>query len=399
MNTSAPIATEPNTAPTESVLLGRVVWLLWAIVLSIAVAFAYFASSLCVTLVLSAFLAMVVDPVVTLLDRCRLSRTISAALIVLAGLFAVAMLGYASYSRVSNSIDQIPEYTERIQDLISPLTRKMAKVEEGANRLAPAVPGKKVQQVQIKETVSWTSYIIRGAGPISSAVLILAVVPFMMYFCLIRKEAMFERLTISFGRKIDVPRFVNELTGMVRGFAIGNLLIGSVIALVTIIVLYSLRMPGAFVLGVLSGFLNLIPFIGAIAGAALPLAAGLLQFHTPAPFMIISLTVIALHIVSANLFIPKFIGRRVNIGPAAATAGILFWGWLWGPIGVLLAIPLTATVKLAADAHPSLLHLSNILAESPRILPHWLKTSSERFYRAVPHLRHKSPERKETGEL
>jgi hypothetical protein len=64
--------------------------------------------------------------------------------------------------------------------------------------------------------------------------------------------------------------------------------------------------------------------------------------------------------------IPKIIGSRVSIGPVAATAGILFWGWLWGLIGILLAVPLTALVKIVADCHPSLIHISNLLAESPR---------------------------------
>jgi AI-2 transport protein TqsA len=54
----------------------------------------------------------------------------------------------------------------------------------------------------------------------------------------------------------------------------------------------------------------------------------------------------------------------MNIGPVAATAGILFWGWLWGFMGVLLAVPLTRVVKLIADCHPALLHLSNMLGKS-----------------------------------
>ena len=390
MTTTAPTVPEPQTDPLPPVLLTRIAWLLCVIVLAIAVAFAFFASSLCVTLVFSGFLAIAVDPLVTFVERWHIPRAISAALIVLGGLCAFAMLGYASYNRISDSVDEIPQYTERIRELIAPLTQKLTKVEEGATQLTPTPPGKKVPQVQIKENVSWPSYIIRGAGPVSGAVLVLAVVPFMMYFCLIRKETMFERLTISLGRKIDVPRFVNSLTGMVRGFAIGNLVIGSVMAAITVAIFYAIHLDGALILGILSGFLNLIPFIGALLGAALPLAAGLMQFHKPTPFLIISLTVIALHIISANLLIPKIIGGRVNIGPAAATAGILFWGWLWGPIGVLLAVPLTATVKLAADAHPSLLNLSNLLAESPRVLPHWLRVSGERFSRTVPYFRKKA---------
>jgi predicted PurR-regulated permease PerM len=390
MNTSAPILPEPKSEPLQPLLLSRIVWLLWVIVLAIAVIFAYFASSLCVTLILSGFLAIAADPLVTLVERWHIPRPVSAALLVLGGLFLVALLGYSSYSRIANAVDQIPEYTERIRDFAEPLTQKIAKVQEGANKLTPAPIGKKVPQVQLKETVSWTSYIIRGAGPVSGAVLVLAVVPFMMYFCLIRKETMYERLTISFGRKIDVPRFVGSVTTMVRGFVLGNLVIGSAMAAITIIVFRAMDLEGALILGILSGLLNLIPFIGALVGAALPLAAALLQFHEPMPFLVIVLTVVLLHIISANLLIPKIIGKRVNLGPAAATAGILFWGWLWGPVGVLLAIPLTATVKLAADSHPSLLNLSNFLAESPRNLPRWLRVSGERFSRAVPYFRKKA---------
>ena len=71
-------------------------------------------------------------------------------------------------------------------------------------------------------------------------------------------------------------------------------------------------------------------------------------------------------VLDANVLIPKFIGSRVEIGPVAATVGILFWGWLWGVLGLLLAVPLTAFVKIVADSHPSLIHLSNLLAVTPR---------------------------------
>jgi predicted PurR-regulated permease PerM len=111
-----------------------------------------------------------------------------------------------------------------------------------------------------------------------------------------------------------------------------------------------------------------------------PLVAFLERFHLPrsasafstaGPFLIIVLTVASLHLASANLLIPKFIGSRVNIGPVAATVGRLFWSWLWGAIGLLLAVPLTGFVKLVAHCHPALLPISNLLAETPRPVPRW----------------------------
>src|SRR6202049_96662 len=177
---------------------------------------------------------------------------------------------------------------------------------------------------------------------------------------------------------------------MIRGFVAGNLIVGSVMAAATTLVLWSVGMKGAVPLGIASGLLNLLPFLGLIAALALPLAAALLQFNTPGPFIVIILTILFLHVVSANLLIPKFIATRVGIGPVAATVGILFWGWLWGVMGPLLAVPLTAFVKLVADCHPSLIHVSNLLAENPRPIPDWLQSGQATVTRAIPFLRKRS---------
>jgi hypothetical protein len=86
------------------------------------------------------------------------------------------------------------------------------------------------------------------------------------------------------------------------------------------------------------------------------------------------------------VLIPKFIGSRVNIGPVAATVGMLFWSWVWGGVGLLLAIPLTAFVKLVADCHPALAPVANLLAETPRPMPRWAE-AGQTVARAIPLLR------------
>ena len=106
-----------------------------------------------------------------------------------------------------------------------------------------------------------------------------------------------------------------------------------------------------------------------------------------APFIVITLTILLLHVASANLLTPTFIATRVSIVPVAATVGILFWGWLWGVMGLLLAVPLTAFVKLVADLHPSLCHVSNMLALAPRATPRWVRYGEMALERASPYLR------------
>jgi len=77
----------------------------------------------------------------------------------------------------------------------------------------------------------------------------------------------------------------------------------------------------------------------------------------------------------------------MSIGPVAATVGILFCGWLWGVMGLLLAVPLTAFIKLVADLHPSLCHLSNMLVLTPRPTPRWVRYGETALERAIPYLR------------
>jgi predicted PurR-regulated permease PerM len=372
-------------------LLSRIAWLLWVIVLALILAFCFFASSFCITLLLAAFLAILVDPIVTYLERWHVPRSASAGLMIVTGLLLFCFLTYVSYNRILDIVETMPQYAERIREVIRPLNQKIARVQETAGSLNPETSAKKIAEVKIKEPPSWPSYIIRGVGPVWGAIIIIGVVPFLMFFNLIRKDQMNQRLTSSLGTTIDIPQFVERVTQMVRGFAVGNLIIGSAMAAVTVIVLLALKIQGAVVLGIVSGFLNLIPFLGVMLAVLVPSAAALVQFNTAGSFAIIFLTVVSLHIISANFLIPKIIGSRVNIGPVAATAGILFWGWLWGLMGILLAVPLTAFVKLVADSHPSLIHISNLLAESPRPVSTWIRSGRETMNRTVPYFRKRSP--------
>ena len=237
---------------------------------------------------------------------------------------------------------------------------------------------------------------MRGFGSIWGSIIIGGVVPFLTFFMLNRKGQMRSRLAGIMGERIDVQQFSDQIAEMVRGFVFGNLIIGSLMIAISVAVFAALGLRGSVALGFASGILNLVPFLGVPLAAALPVFAGLLQFDTLTPYVIIVVTVLILHVVSANILIPKFIGSRVKIGPVAATVGILFWGWLWGAMGLLLAIPLTALIKIVADCHPSLIHVSNLLAESPRTMPDWAQYGGNALDRAMPFLRRRFSQRSRT---
>jgi predicted PurR-regulated permease PerM len=374
---------------TWQTLLPRLATLLWIIVIAILVAFAFFASSLCITVLLAAFVAILIDPLISRLERWHVPRTLSSALVLILGMLAVGVFSYTYYGKAAAAVDEIPKYAWRIRQAVEPLSKEIEKVREGAGSLTSDdnSSSKKVAEVRIKQASDWPGFIVRGFGSVWGAVIVGGVVPFLTFFMLIGKDRMSVRFGSMLGSKMDVPRFVDRLNRMVRGFVVGNLIIGSVMMAVSVAVFWSIGLNGALEIGMLSGFLNLIPFLGVLLAAIIPVLAATFQFNTATPFIIIVLTVFLLHMISANILIPKFIGSRVQIGPVAATIGMLFWGWLWGVMGLLLAVPLTSLVKIIADSNPSLLHLSNLLAETPRPLPQWARYGSHTLDRAVPFLR------------
>jgi predicted PurR-regulated permease PerM len=344
--------------------LRRIISLLWVIVFALSLAFCYFASSFCITLILASFLSILIDPVISFLERLRIPRSVSAACLIGLGLIGMVLLTYASYNRFAYVVDSFPTYAERIRGMVRPLNEKISKVQESAGSLNPDVPAKKVTEVKIRQASEWPSYLVRGFGSVSGTILILGVLPFLMFFMLIRKEKWYQNVAQLLGPQVDAAEFANRLAQMIRRFAIGNLAVGALLSVLTITILLGLKIQGAVLLGIVSGMLNLIPYVGFVLAALVPLAAGFLQAAPISSLLIIGIAISAFHLVATNFLIPRFIGPRINVGPVAATAGILFWGWLWGVMGILLAIPLTGLVKLIADCHPSLLPLSNMLGES-----------------------------------
>ena len=353
----------------ESAILRRGVRLLGGILVLLIVAFCFFASSICITVILAAFLSILVDPAVHALERLWIPRFFAAGLIVLTGVLTFGFLIYQSYDKLADFSDEFPLYMSRIADAVSPISDKIERMQDSTGKLEHQASPKKVPEVQVRQSTSWASYLVRGVGSVWGAIIIAGVVPFLMFFMLLARDKVFFCLKTISGQKVDVDLFADRLTGMVRSYAAGNLVIGLILSGISILVFWSVGLTPAVTLGLISGALNLIPFLGIMIALLVPLMAGVFQFHSAGPFIMIVVTVLGLHLIAANFLIPRFVGSRLDVGPVAATIGFLFWGWLWGVPGILLAVPLTAFIKLFADSNPSLAHLSTLLARDPQCSP------------------------------
>jgi predicted PurR-regulated permease PerM len=113
-------------------------------------------------------------------------------------------------------------------------------------------------------------------------------------------------------------------------------------------VFWALGVPYFYFVGVISGFVSLIPYLGVFLALLPPLAAGIGILDKTA-VLIVFVTVIGLHIVTMNVFYPKMVGKRLRLNPLAVTLSLLFWAWIWGTMGLLLAVPLVGATKITCD--------------------------------------------------
>src|ERR1700756_2262205 len=183
-------------------------------------------------------------------------------------------------------------------------------------------------------------------------------VPFLVYFMLSWRDHMRRSFLYMFGsagRQV-VGKSWEGVADMVRAYVIGNFILGLMLSTLSSLFFIAIRLPYWPLVGPLSGFLSLVPYGGLPLAIFPPLLAGLVVrgYAQPGGYVMIAVVVAVLHLIAMNLLYPKLVGSRVHLNPLVVTVALMFWGTLWGGIGLLLAIPITAAIKAVCDNVTSL---------------------------------------------
>ena len=132
------------------------------------------------------------------------------------------------------------------------------------------------------------------------------------------------------------------------------MLVNASIGLLVGLVVLALDVDFPFLWGLLAFLLNFIPQVGSVIATVPPVLIALLQHGTLSRPLIALACLIGLHMVIGNFIEPRLLGRSLNLSPLVVLLSLLFWGWLWGFAGVVLAVPLTVTVQIACQQSESL---------------------------------------------
>jgi predicted PurR-regulated permease PerM len=362
------------------------------------IALLYYGRIFLITLLIAVMLAFLLEPGVRLVMKLRVPRGLASFIVCSIALLCIYLLGLGIYTEISALIDDLPAYSERVNQLVDQAATRVDDVEKNTYELlvpkryrdqplAP-VPGPRatganskrkgkppdpvpiqppaIQEVRIhREPTPLWSYAYNYVRSFYNVALMTSFVPFLVYFMLSWRDHLRRSYLYMFDasdRQI-AGRSWERVAEVARAYVIGNAILGVLLGVASALFFIIIQLPYAILAGAISGFLSLVPYVGVPLAITPPLIAALPKYSSASVYVIIAVVVALFHLIALNLLYPKLVGARVHLNPLAVTVALMFWGTVWGGIGLLLAIPITAGLKAVCDNTASLNAYGKLLGD------------------------------------
>ena len=335
-----------------------------AVAVIAGIAVFYFARVPLITLSAALLIAFILEPLVDRLHKWRVPRALGAFIAVLCLVIVVAAATYLFYNRAVAFGRELPRYSAEIHAMVAKITSNTSKIEQNTSKVLKGPNQKQPIPVEVQQGPSLFRFLEGGAGVIGDIILAMSFIPFLVYFMLSWKDHAHLATVRLFPKehRLMAHRTVGRISTMIRGFIIGNVVVGIINSVVSSLVFWQLGIKYPYFIGTISGFASLIPYLGLVLGIIPPLAGGIgVLTHTG--IIVVVITVLVVHLVTMNVLYPKMVGRRAQLNPLAVTLSLLFWAWIWGAMGLVLAIPIVGATKIIFDHVDSLRPLGAWLGE------------------------------------
>lgn len=324
----------------------------------------YFARAILFPIALSIVLYFLLAPLVRLLSRFRfLSESASAALVVLGVSGALALASYALSGPVTRWIANAPETFRQAEQKLSFVTEPVDKIDDATEKVTDIAGGSDPEdavKVSIKQPPI-TNYILNATVNFLAGAVITIVLVYLLL-------AMGHRTVNSVVELMPTMEDKRGFVAMLRDVELGistylltitaiNICLGIVIGTA----MGLLGLPDPVLLGIMAGALNFIPFVGCVFGAAVTFLIGVVFLESPAEALLAPLLYFTINSLEGNVITPMIVGRSMKLNPVVVFVFIVFWGWVWGVGGILIAVPLLGILKIACDHSESLKPVARIL--------------------------------------
>ncbi len=332
---------------------------------------AYLARDFLIPTAAAIVLALIMTPVAKKFERLRLPATAAAGASVSLLALVVAGLLVISAPAISTWAEQAPYLTYTLERKLEGLRKSLAVVKQVTDRVEQATqaqPGQASTERKPPETIvvreqSMLAELMSTTPAVLLQIGYAGVLSFMILAHRNDHKRQILRVPINFTTRVRIARVMRDINDRVGTYLFALVVIYSLVAVVSTIVLALLGFPNPILWGVLVGLASFVPFVGPPVAIGLVAFVALLTYDDWLQMLAAPAILAAIHFVESQLITPAFVSRRCALNTVAVFAGVAFLGWMWGAVGAIVAVPLLILISTVAAHLPSLRWLEVLLSE------------------------------------
>jgi predicted PurR-regulated permease PerM len=322
----------------------------------------YFTSALVLPIIAAFVLSLMLQPGMRALARLHVPSVVAALLMIIIFFGGLTALGYSLSGPASDWIAKFPEGLARVEKRLSFLEAAVSKIQE---------TGSKVEQLAQTASPASEPVTIKGpgltgfllSGTLSSAIGILTTL-LLLYFLLSSGDIFLRRLVEVLPRLADKKQAVfiaREIESAISRYLFTVTLMNAGVGVLTGLAAYFCGLYDPVLWGTLAFLLNYVPILGPLFGVAILFMAGLVNFDSTFQALLPAGIYLAIHIIEGETITPMLLARRFTLNPVLIIVSLVFWYWMWGVVGALLAVPLLGTFKIICDRVEPLMAIGHFI--------------------------------------
>lgn len=378
------------TGSSSTRILSR---LLLIIVAAVSIAVLYFAKVVFLPLAFAILFAFLLAPLVSALERIHLPRVAAVLVVILAFATILGSIGWAVTTQLIDVTDELPTYraniAEKTKAINSPGDTAFGRAEQEVDRLreqfgmadtSPAIglhahrsnelSSSAERPVRVQDVTKSDGRLDELGGVLAPLMTCFLTVVF-TFFVLLQREDLRNRVIrlTGQGHLHLMTQAMNDASLRISRYFSLQLLVNTSYGLIIFAALKIVGLPHALMFGTLAALFRFVPYVGAPIAALLPTALSLAVFPGWTKASLILATFFCLEVVTANYVEPRLYGKHTGLSSLAIIIAATFWTLIWGPVGLILSVPLTVCLVVVGRHVPNLEFLMVLLGDQPVIPP------------------------------
>mgnify|MGYP001150307810 CR=1 FL=1 len=297
----------------------------------------------------------ILSPALDFLTRLKIPRGLALIFIIVVAFLILYLLGILIYTSGKGFANSLPQYSDKLNEYLQSVREKLRLTEQNWD---PWAWSKNINPQKL------ASLVLASLDKVFSFFSTFALIFVFLVFMLAGRGKLRIKVDKSFSptRAKKVNQIIDNIDNQVQKYLIIKTAVSLISGVITTAVLAIFGVDYAIVLGFLAFILNYIPSLGSIVALFLCVVAAAVQLSSLWAALWIFLILLVLDVIVGNVLEPKMMGQGLGLSPLLVLLSLIFWGWLWGIPGMILAVPIMAVIKIICSNIPALQPIAEMMS-------------------------------------